>query len=330
MNVAPPHVPVPPPEPPSRLSGLERGVVWSPIGVTVENVILKLERRAVFLGSDGYPYWDTETDDDIPKGFAILQAEGTLVLESSGIDHLSDQQRKQCWGLIAEAWALGLQDHYESALRMIHVAGHLTAQRLTTSARRWLIQASLVGLLFGAAALWLVWERWKVPHDTAYSAILLGVIGAAFSLLSRYNALAVDAGAGRGAHYWETIARLVVGGAAGFVAQLAVHADLALTVLKGSEWGILFAFFVAGSSERLVPSLLRSTEGDAVNARRQGASPNLLDPGNLRRAPDGEGDDNAESKSCSEEEERQEEGKIRSAASRGACEEGAKSSQEGV
>ena len=279
---------------PSRLSGLAKGVEWPPLGVVVDEITLKLDRRAIFVGVDGYPYWDTEQDSDIPKRFRILQAEGELVLQSAGIDHLSEKQRRQSYGLIAEAWALGMQDDHERALRMIHEAGRLTARRLTTSARRWLIYVALAGLLLAAGLLWVAWVLFRIPHDTAYSAVLLGVIGAAFSLLSRYNRLAVDAGAGRAAHYWETAARLVVGGTAGFMAQLAIHADFALSALRANEWGILFAFMVAGSSERLMPSLLRAAE-ETTNAKRQGAAPDFLD---CKPAPTKPAEDE-----CSEQEE---------------------------
>lgn len=245
----------------TQISTMRAGQLWEPLGVVVAQIVVRLSRAAVFLDKEGYPYWDTEADKDIPPRFAILQAEATLVLERVGVAHLKLHQQKQAWNLIAEAWSLGLQGHHNEALGMIEKAGRLTAQRLTTSARCWLIQAALVGLLLAGGALWLAWHL-GAAHDSAYSSITLGVVGAGFSLLSRFNKLAVDAGAGRAAHYWETAARLVVGGVAGYVAQLAAHANLALGELKDSTWGLLFAFLLAGSSERLVPSLLRSNEAE--------------------------------------------------------------------
>lgn len=96
---------------------------------------------------------------------------------------------------------------------------------------------------------------------------LMGSIGALLSIASRGDRLTLDANAGAVLHRTEGLARVLVGMAGALLAALAFKGRLLLNSFdaKGSTLAtLLFLHFVAGASERLVPSLIAKV--DAAHA----------------------------------------------------------------
>ncbi len=90
-------------------------------------------------------------------------------------------------------------------------------------------------------------------------------------------------------HYFEGAVRILVGATAGFIFALSIKADLILGVINRSENTLiifLVVSFVAGASERLLPSLIRQLEGTLVtNISAVGEMPSG-GGGDLTQAPE--------------------------------------------
>jgi hypothetical protein len=119
-------------------------------------------------------------------------------------------------------------------------------------------------------------------------AVIGGTVGAGFSLLVRVGKLRIDPAAGKWAHYGEVLYRLTIGAGAGFVIIVGWQAELFATFLKSPPvapsipflgdvamrasgvmfledfWKMLIMAVAAGSSERLVPSLLEKFSSQTV------------------------------------------------------------------
>lgn len=92
---------------------------------------------------------------------------------------------------------------------------------------------------------------------------LIGAIGAIISVISRGDAINLDANAGKTIHLTEGTARIIVGIAGASFVTLAVKGGILLSGMKfaGSQFAVLLAFaIVAGASERLVPNLIGKVE----------------------------------------------------------------------
>lgn len=101
---------------------------------------------------------------------------------------------------------------------------------------------------------------------------LMGAIGALLSIASRGDRITLDANAGMLLHQAEGLARILVGMAGALLVALAFKGGLLLNNFdaRGSALAtLLFLCFVAGASERLVPSLIAKV--DAAHAEKKPA-----------------------------------------------------------
>ncbi|MDD5058262.1 MAG: hypothetical protein PHQ60_10340 [Sideroxydans sp.] len=92
---------------------------------------------------------------------------------------------------------------------------------------------------------------------------LIGAIGAIISIVSRGDAINLDANAGKTIHLTEGTARIIVGIAGASFVTLAFKGGVLLSGMKfsGSQLAVLLVLaIVAGASERLVPSLIGKVE----------------------------------------------------------------------
>ncbi len=92
---------------------------------------------------------------------------------------------------------------------------------------------------------------------------LIGSIGAIISIISRGDKINLDANAGKAIHLTEGIARIIVGIAGASLVALAYEGGILFSGLKfqGNQFAVLLTLaIVAGTSERLVPSLISKVE----------------------------------------------------------------------
>jgi hypothetical protein len=95
----------------------------------------------------------------------------------------------------------------------------------------------------------------------------VGALGAFFSTLSRVGRTPLDPSAGWKLHWLEGFGRILIGVLGAAVSLLAVQAGFALTVLsdKGLA-GLIVIGFVAGFSERLIHTIIKRVELNPINA----------------------------------------------------------------
>lgn len=123
----------------------------------------------------------------------------------------------------------------------------------------WLFRTDLRGLLGPAA------------FDVAFGT-LMGSVGALLSIASRGDRITLDANAGPLLHQTEGLARVLVGMAGALLVALAFKGGLLLANFdaRGSSFAtLLFLCFVAGASERLVPSLIAKVDAAHVGNREK-------------------------------------------------------------
>ena len=123
----------------------------------------------------------------------------------------------------------------------------------------WLFRTELQGFV-GVAAFEVVFGTF------------MGSIGAMLSIASRGDRITLDANAGPLLHRTEGLARILAGMAGALLVALAFKGGLLLNNFdaRGSTFAtLLFLCFVAGASERLVPSLIAKVDAAHSGEKRK-------------------------------------------------------------
>ena len=83
------------------------------------------------------------------------------------------------------------------------------------------------------------------------------------SILFRFEKITIEPAAGSRVHHYEGAARTLAGNLGGLLAALAIKGNLALGILKGSNYQlavVLALCLVAGTSERFVRGFIKKME----------------------------------------------------------------------
>lgn len=107
--------------------------------------------------------------------------------------------------------------------------------------------------------------------ELAIYIIFGGILGAAFSLLSRIGKIQVDPSSGKMAHFVDVYYRFLVGVLAATVVVIATKANLVLgfataTSSESQVSMLLILAIAAGASERLAPNVLKQVESTALQS----------------------------------------------------------------
>lgn len=96
--------------------------------------------------------------------------------------------------------------------------------------------------------------------------VFLGILGAFFSIWTRYGKEEMTGLASKSLHYLESISRLFIGSIAAIVALFAVRSGLVLAIgSKGNEFFLYCVVsFASGFSERFVPSLIEKLVNEQI------------------------------------------------------------------
>lgn len=155
--------------------------------------------------------------------------------------------------VVAMASRLAMIDDHKQRLRV--------AEAKVTGLREELARIDLRSTVFASL------ETFQIVVLT----LLGGALGSAFSLLTRLGKIGVDPASGKWAHYTEVAFRITVGMLAAAVIVIAMKANLVLGFATSDSsdshvWMLLILAIAAGSSERMVPSVLRQVESSAVQS----------------------------------------------------------------
>jgi hypothetical protein len=243
-----------------------------PHGRKVETIIIKTESFGVWLTSPDFEVW-WMTDgrlDDLPKGFGEITSKVAL-LEAIQIGALDEGLRRAFRCLVGEGVARALEGDIKGAKGTLAYSEAYVLARLRERARLWHLLTAMPAALVVvfAALLTSIYEQCGslslcgAISPTPFYMSCMGVLGAAFSLISRTGKLSVDPAAGFALHVLEIVARLTVGATAGFLLFWAVQSGFVLPQFKDQVGGLLLFAFAGGASERLIPNLVSSLEAGA-------------------------------------------------------------------
>lgn len=175
--------------------------------------------------------------------------------------------------LIGEAYVRALEDNYDSAKQILTSAEEFINKKNQEKSRGWLLAACawiIFPLMIVGFAEWLY--RCRVTAWCGRSAfvvslaMIFGALGATMSMVLRLGNTSLDSAAGKYLHYCESIARIFTGAVSALVIVLTIKSGVFVpTFLKepGSLWSTMLAAFLAGISERWMPSVVSRFDGEA-------------------------------------------------------------------
>ena len=158
---------------------------------------------------------------------------------------------------IGAGYVLAMNKCFDDVDRTIAETLHFIRQRKSEKARQLFLFYStlIVAIVLG---LWCLNKNTQImPVDWAL-ALLFGVLGAYFSIWTRYGKLVMTGLSSKTLHFLETLTRMIIGAISASVLVLAVKARILLPNLVNVAPELVFGLigFVAGFSERIVPSLV--------------------------------------------------------------------------
>lgn len=176
------------------------------------------------------------------------------------VQYLSPKHQKTFVRLLGNAVAAELSMAETVAGQTLQVAEQFLKQRTTEISRCWLLLSSF-GVFVSS------WVLWKLHFRQDF--MLFGCLGAFFSILCKTGKLEYDCEAGVFLNVLEILSRFVAAAISAFLAEQLFKADLFFTALKTTPGVLPLIYFVAGFSERLVPSIV-TTLGEKEKTEEKG------------------------------------------------------------
>ena len=224
------------------------------------------------MGPDGYiVYIDPENDIDWKdtrdksawkeeERAAFAQCIGKLTdADAEPTGHLDFETIRKFRIKTGAGYVLALNKCFGDVDRAIAEALHFIRQRKSEKARQLFLIYSTLIVAF-VLGLWCINQNTQtVPTDWVL-ALLFGVLGAYFSIWTRYGKLIMTGLSSKTLHFLETLTRMIIGAISASVLVLAVKAKILLPDLvhASPEWIFGLIGFVAGFSERIIPSLVEA------------------------------------------------------------------------
>lgn len=250
---------------------LKAGQIDGKLNLKVDEVILQTDEFVVYL------------DDKLTTQWHILGAHlstGPVLnrvaeLEAIPIGFLPEPVRRSFRSLVAEGLARAFDEDNAASAEAIHASAEKYIRaRLAEQARVWYLTSAFVALIIAGGIMGAVEILFRSgivgmtdPIRRFLLSLGMGALGAGFSLVARMGSFPADPSAGRELHSREAVARIIMGIIGAFVGYLAISTKLFFPNLSdGDLAGILLVSFVAGTSERFVPSLVARVEGGGNEA----------------------------------------------------------------
>ncbi|MCI0376499.1 MAG: hypothetical protein L0215_02715 [Gemmataceae bacterium] len=242
----------------------------------IEYMIYDDEKFIVFLDQDGFVWyeWNPEFEEQTKKINDFDRIRNRVgVLESIDVSHLSHDQLLSFKRLVGDALVCVLREgNAATADENLNQAQQYISARNQEAARFWYVMSGFWGTV-GVLLAWIaiaVWLRNRLDDglvDCLFGACA-GGLGAFLSILTRLGKANLDVSAGMKLHILEGLSRIGVGVLGGVVVTIAYALGLLFSTLQPGSASrdllIVFISIVAGISERLVPTLIKSVEIGAV------------------------------------------------------------------
>lgn len=213
------------------------------------------EQYIVFLDSDLEVDFETTDEYDIEHSERKERINATYnrieeMEHSPAVPYLSKNIKKAFVRLLGDAFAAELNGFDETANQTLQTAETYFKARTAEISRRWLLINAFGATLIG----YVIWKLF-LPKDF----VLFGCLGALFSILCKTGKLEYDCQAGRFLNMLEILSKFLAAIISAYLAEQLYHMDLLFTAFKtieNSSVVLSLICFIAGFSERLVPSIV--------------------------------------------------------------------------
>lgn len=195
------------------------------------------------------------TDEDKANWSKYLSKLGDAHAEPTG--HLSFDTIRTFKLKLGAGYVLAMNRCFGEVDKVILDALKFIRHRNTEKSRQlFLIYSTLC--IIGVLGLWIYNNTIKLLSDDWALTLLFGTLGSYFSIWSRYGKLTMTGLSTKMLHFLETLTRLIIGAISASVVILAVKCGLILPRLAEESplWLFGLTGFVAGFSERVIPSLM--------------------------------------------------------------------------
>lgn len=251
------------------LPALKEGEIDPFLGKPVRVLIVTHENYNVYLDDSLCTQWYGRIADDKDISTALNRLSK---LESSSHFITDDKILKPIRQQIAEGLVRALEGHKELSSEMFKfLEKEIQLRNLEISWHWYFLGSALPALvsLITLIAFWICREYLRSVFGAIGFTVALGAmvggLGAFLSIASRSTKIALDARAGFVIHVTEGLARILTGIFGGALLVLITKGGVAFYALKtsGNSLAALLAFsLIAGTSERLIPNLVKKHEAD--------------------------------------------------------------------
>jgi hypothetical protein len=228
----------------------------------------------IYLDDDLQAEWtwtDSYNEGKDPPGFAEIANRIAHLETLSGTQFKGEDQRKLFERLLAEGMARGVGDKDEKkAQETLDKAEAYLRARGSENARIWYLTGAAIIASISimiAGILWIAKGYAVARVGNGFFEVFLGMCiggpGAFLSILFRFEKITIAPAAGSRVHHYEGGARTLAGNLGGLLVALAIKGNLALGILKGSNYqlaAVLALCLVAGTSERFVRGFIKKME----------------------------------------------------------------------
>ncbi|MEB0080445.1 hypothetical protein QN379_00230 [Glaciimonas sp. Gout2] len=251
------------------LPSLKEGDLDPFLGKKVRVLIVTHENYNVYLDEALCTQWYGRISDDKDISTALNKLSK---LESCSHFITEEKILKPIRQQIAEGLVRALEGHKELSNEMFKLIEKEISLRNLETSWLWYFLGSGIPALISLIILIIFWifridlrQFFGIIAFTVAICAMVGGLGAFLSIASRSTKISLDARAGITIHVTEGLARIITGLFAGALIVLLTKGGVAFYALKtsGSSLATLLAFsLMAGSSERVIPNLVKKHETD--------------------------------------------------------------------
>jgi len=190
------------------------------------------------------------------------------LLETLPLDKLDDRTIMNFKRQLGEILSRIFDNDYENAIKMLDYAkDYIQKRNLEQSRSLFVISAGIITIIsVSIFSLLFMFKNFMMNLlGTSIFFItvstLIGSLGAFFSILLRIEKTLPDYNATKKLHYLEGITRVITGMISSFFIVLCIQSELLLpifTKIESTNIAMILAGFIAGTSERLAPSIINS------------------------------------------------------------------------
>lgn len=243
----------------------------------VKYLILSCNDYIVFLDYENDIDWKTtdefDSRDISPESKKNLNQVKNQVanLESIPCNELESNIIISFKRQLGEALVRGFEEDYDSAKQMLGLAKDYITNRNIEQSRYMYLSASgvftivilVITILFWLCRSYFI-KYLGVSVFYITIAFLTGAVGAFLSIILRIGKTTMDYNARRKVHYLEAISRVFAGMVSGLLIALCIKAGIivpSFSKVQSTHIAMVLGGLIAGSSERLAPSIITKLSG---------------------------------------------------------------------